>query len=138
MKAFGSRERPSMRVLSPRMLPRFKALLGSIAKTATLCPRSVSAQPTVSMKALLPAPGGPVTPTRIDCPVWGRSWASRACADFLCWEAALSTKVMARARAARSPASTSFTWAPTSIDCLLAVSFIANCWRRLPSVHHTV
>lgn len=53
-----------MRVLSPRMAPPLACELGSIASTATRSPASSMAQPSVSMSELLPAPGGPDTPTR--------------------------------------------------------------------------
>lgn len=53
-----------MRVLSPRIAPPLACELGSMASTATLSPASSMVQPSVSMSELLPAPGGPDTPTR--------------------------------------------------------------------------
>ena len=65
MKAFGSWQRVSIRVLSPRMLPLVFSELGSMASTASLCPHEVIYDPKASMKVLFPAPGTPVMPIRI-------------------------------------------------------------------------
>jgi|GEM_PF-7036826 len=51
------------------MLPPLRLLLGSMASTATRWPRSVNMVPKPSMKVLLPAPGTPVMPIRLDLPV---------------------------------------------------------------------
>ena len=69
MKEFFSRDRSSIRVLSPRIEPRVFALLGSIARTATLCPFLQRSVPSASIKVLFPTPGTPVMPTLIDFPV---------------------------------------------------------------------
>jgi hypothetical protein len=73
-----------MRVLSPRMLPPVTSLEGSTASTATLCPASTSFMPRASTKVLLPAPGVPVTPRRIDLPDLGRR-ASRTRREVSRW-----------------------------------------------------
>jgi hypothetical protein len=106
IKAFGSLESFSMRVLSPRMLPRVTVLLGSTASTATRWPRSVSVVPSASIKVLFPAPGTPVIPTRIELPVWGMIWRSTSCASSKWAGALLSTSVIARARMVRLPSIT--------------------------------
>ena len=106
MKAFGSRDRFSIRVLSPRMLPLVTLLLGSTARTATLCPSRQRSTPSASMKVLLPAPGTPVIPTRTAWPVRGRTPAMTCWARSKCAAALLSTSVMARESTVRSPAST--------------------------------
>ena len=105
-KAFSRRESSSMRVLSPRMLPREMLLLGSIASTATRLPRSHRRQPNASMNVLLPPPGTPVTPTRTDFPACGSSPCTTASASSRCFGASLSTSVIARASVTRSPLST--------------------------------
>ena len=68
MKAFFSCERRSMRVLSPRMLPFDRSLLGSMASTASLLPRLSTCSPKASIDVLFPEPGTPVMPMRTDCP----------------------------------------------------------------------
>jgi len=66
--------------LSPRMLPPESWLLGSIASTATFCPCSafrvlpimrspIRNMPSRSITLLLPAPGTPVMPTRMELPL---------------------------------------------------------------------
>ena len=82
MKARLSKARRSMRVLSPRILPFERELLGSTAKTATFLPASKSLPPKTSIKLLFPTPGTPVTPIRKDCPVCGNSSWIRAVANF--------------------------------------------------------
>src|SRR5690554_2056830 len=66
MIAFGSLDKDSMRVLSPRILPFVIELLGSTASTATLYPLEVKRVPKLSIKVLLPTPGTPVIPIRMD------------------------------------------------------------------------
>ena len=73
MKAAGNWQSRSMRVLSPRILPPDRELVGSIVSTAIFWPRSTSWQPKDSMNVLLPTPGTPVMPTRLALPVKGRS-----------------------------------------------------------------
>ena len=73
IKALGLIASCSIRVLSPRMEPPLRVLLGSMAKTATLCPLSASMLPKLSMKVLFPAPGTPVMPRRTALPVCGNS-----------------------------------------------------------------
>ena len=63
MKARGSLDSRSIRVLSPKMLPPDTELDGSIANTATRDPVAVSWLPRASKKVLFPTPGTPVTPT---------------------------------------------------------------------------
>ena len=76
MKAFGSRDSRSIRVLSPRIEPPESALVGSTASTATRWPRPVRKRPSVSMNVDLPAPGAPLMPTRKLRPVCGSSASS--------------------------------------------------------------
>ena len=93
------------RVLSPRRH------LGSRdevhGQDGTRAPRRTASSPNRSISVLLPAPGIPVNPMRTLCPALGarrkraslRSW-------WLGW--ALSTHVMACARASRCPSRTAF------------------------------
>jgi len=76
MKASGLTDRCSIRVLSPRMEPPVMVLDGSIASTATRCPRRISSSPRASMNVDFPAPGEPLIPSRIESPVCGRSASS--------------------------------------------------------------
>ena len=119
MKARRSRDSNSIRVLSPRMLPRVTVLLGSTASTATLWPCAHRCRPSASIKVLLPPPGTPVMPTRIELPVWGNSCRSTSWPMSKCAWALLSTRVMACPRTLRSPASTPATY-----------SSIVSCRRR--------
>ncbi len=64
MKACGSRESRSIRVLSPRIEPPERAEEGSTASTATFSPCPVSRRPKLSMKVDLPTPGVPERPMR--------------------------------------------------------------------------
>ena len=84
MKAFGSTESFSMRVLSPMMLPPDSWLLGSIASTAMRWPAAVSSEPSASMKVLFHTPGTPVMPIRTALPVWGRRRSMTSSAFRLC------------------------------------------------------
>ena len=95
MKAFFSRESASIRVLSPRMLPFERSLLGSIARTANLWPALIRCMPNESIEVLLPAPGTPVMPTRTDLPACGRHFSIISCAISWCSCNELSTKVTA-------------------------------------------
>ena len=67
MKAASLTESRSMRVLSPRIEPPDTLDDGSIASTATRCPRSIRSSPSASMKVDLPTPGTPEMPRRIAC-----------------------------------------------------------------------
>ena len=80
MYACGSHDNSSIRVLSPRILPFERSLLGSMANTAILCPSLVRNLPKASMKVLFPAPGTPVIPIRTDLPVLGRQRLMTSCA----------------------------------------------------------
>ncbi len=94
----------SMRVLSPRMLPLERSLLGSMASTANLPPFSFSTcMPKASMEVDLPAPGTPLIPTRMLLPLYGRHLSMTSCA--LAWWSALtlSTRVTACERMVTSP-----------------------------------
>ncbi len=94
-----------MRVLSPRMLPPVTSLEGSTASTATR-PASTSFMPRASTKVLLPAPGVPVTPRRIDLPDLGRR-ASRTRREVSRWRGlVLSIREKASPRTVRSWART--------------------------------
>ena len=64
MKALSSAASRAIRVLSPRMEPPVRGLVGSTASTATRLPRPVSMTPKASISVDLPTPGTPVTPTR--------------------------------------------------------------------------
>ena len=68
MKAFFSLESCSIRVLSPRIDPPERSLLGSMARTASLRPCLTRCIPKVSIEVLFPAPGTPVMPIRMDLP----------------------------------------------------------------------
>jgi len=114
MNAAGCRASRSMRVLSPRMLPPVTGLLGSTLNTATRQSAVQSCMPRASMKVLLPAPGTPVMPTRNAPPACGVSRCSRSSAAARCVGARLSTSVMPRASAVRSPARICFTNAAIS------------------------
>ena len=93
----------SMRVLSPKMLPRPSSLLGSIAKTATFFPMAVMYFPKPSIKVLFPTPGTPVMPMRIDFPVIDMLCSNIFCAKAWCSAFVLSTKVMALPKMLMSP-----------------------------------
>ena len=99
IKALGSLQRVSIRVLSPRILPLLFSLLGSIASTASLCPFDVMKLPNASMNVLFPAPGTPVMPMRIVfVPLFTVcSWQAAMifCATSLCAGRLLSTSVIA-------------------------------------------
>ena len=73
MKAPGSIDSRSMRVLSPSIEPPEMELEGSTARTATRWPCSMRCRPSTSIKVDFPAPGEPEMPTRIDRPVCGSS-----------------------------------------------------------------
>ena len=69
IKAFFRLESVSILVLSPRILPLFLLLDGSIAKTATFSSFfSIKYLPKLSINVLLPTPGTPVIPIRLDFP----------------------------------------------------------------------
>jgi hypothetical protein len=63
----------------------------------------VSIVPNASMNVLLPTPGTPVMPSRIDDPVRGRSGSSSSRAGAACFGLVDSMSVMARPSTARSP-----------------------------------
>src|SRR5262245_2528820 len=114
MKASAAAASRGMRVLSPRMLPPERALDGSTASTATRLPSPRRYSPKASMKVLLPAPGTPLTPTRVACPACGRRSSSRRCAASWWSARTLSTSVIAFASARRSRARTAAASASTS------------------------
>ena len=58
----------SIRVLSPSIDPLLIELLGSIASTANRLPFCTISIPKASIRVLLPAPGTPVIPNRIELP----------------------------------------------------------------------
>ena len=103
MKAFFSRAKASMRVLSPRILPFERSLLGSMASTASLWPRLRTCMPKTSIEVLLPAPGTPVIPMRTECPVCGRQRSMISWACCWCSWRELSTSVTAWLRMEVSP-----------------------------------
>ncbi|PWC75614.1 hypothetical protein TSH64_12310 [Azospirillum sp. TSH64] len=103
MKAAGSRDRSTIRVLSPKIEPPVRCDDGSTASTATLCPSPMTCSPNASMKVDLPTPGTPEMPSRTELPVWGSSASSSASAVAR-WSARVdSISVIARASARRSP-----------------------------------
>ena len=70
-----------MRVLSPKILPLLRSLLGSMASTASLPPYfSNTCNPNTSIDVLLPAPGTPLMPTRTELPEYGRHFSITSCA----------------------------------------------------------
>ena len=104
MKASSLAASVAMRVLSPRMLPPVRSLLGSTASTATLCPYSAMTKfPSASMRVLLPAPGTPVMPTRMESRPARRQCSTICSASSRSAGRELSTRVMAWASTARSP-----------------------------------
>ena len=78
-----------------------------MARTAILCPSSISCAPKVSIKLDLPTPGTPEIPSRMERPVCGRTSVSKASASARWFGRVDSIRVMARARARRLPASRS-------------------------------
>lgn len=88
------------------MLPPVRTEEGSTASTATLCPRPVSMLPSASMNVDLPTPGTPVMPTRCAFPLCGSSRTSNCWASFAWSVRRDSTRVIARAKVGRWPAST--------------------------------
>ena len=77
---------------------------GSTASTATRCPCPVSIVPNVSMNVDLPTPGVPDMPMRSASPVSAQTASSSAAARARWSARVLSTSVIARASARRSPA----------------------------------
>ena len=69
MNDFGCTASFSMRVLSPKIEPLLRSLLGSMASTASLPPRLSTCMPNTSIDVDLPAPGTPVMPMRLLAPV---------------------------------------------------------------------
>ena len=116
MKASGSTDSVAMRVLSPSTEPPVRTDDGSTARTPTRWPEPVSRVPSASMNVDFPTPGTPEMPTRVAI---GRSVAassvSSSRAATRCSGRDDSTRVMARATAARCPACTPATRASTSI-----------------------
>ena len=85
----------SIRVLSPSIEPLVSSLLGSMASTASLPPRLSTCSPKTSIDVLLPAPGTPVMPMRLELPVYGRHFSITSCARLWCSGNWLSTSVTA-------------------------------------------
>src|SRR5690625_1888659 len=93
-----------MRVLSPKMLPPERELLGSMASTAPLFFFSeIRYSPRASMKVLFPAPGTPVMAIRSVPPVKGNSFAITFSPFSRSSGLLLSIRVIARWWVARSP-----------------------------------
>ena len=93
-----------MRRRSPRTAPPLNGLVGSTATTPTVS-GGVAFRSSATMRStrvLLPAPGGPVTPTKYARPVLGNSARIRSAASRL----SSSTSEIARAIARGSPAIT--------------------------------
>lgn len=79
MNDLGCTESCSIRVLSPKILPLLRSLLGSMANTASLPPFSSTCRPNTSMDVLFPAPGTPLIPIRIELPENGRHFSMISC-----------------------------------------------------------
>ena len=126
MKAAGCVDNSGIRVLSPRMEPPLMTELGSTVSTATRWPAAMACSPNTSMKVDLPTPGTPVMPTLREPPVWDISALSSTSAWSRWSLRSDSTRVIARARAGRSPAST----APARVSTLCL--FIASRVRIRP------
>jgi hypothetical protein len=103
MNALGSAASLVIRVLSPRIEPPEFFDDGSTARTATRRPSRVRLEPSVSISVDLPTPGAPVIPTRIAAPAPGARICTSARARAWWSLRRLSTSVIARASAARSP-----------------------------------
>ena len=81
MKASRSRDKRSIRVLSPKIDPPEREEDGSIASTATLSPRPISIMPKLSIKVDFPTPGVPDNPIRsASRPLGSAASSSVACA----------------------------------------------------------
>ena len=119
MKAFSSRARSAMRVLSPRIEPPVSAEEGSMESTATRRSRATRCLPSASMKVDLPTPGAPEMPMRMAPPACGARRSSSAPAAAASSARVDSTSVMARASARRSPASRGSTRDSACEACLL-------------------
>ena len=66
IKALGSLDNNSIRVLSPSIDPPDLLEVGSTANTATFKPLLINIRPKLSIKVDFPTPGVPVNPIRID------------------------------------------------------------------------
>ena len=113
IKESGWTESFSIRVLSPKILPFERSLLGSIASTASLPPRSSTCRPNTSIDVLFPAPGTPLIPTRIELPEYGRHFSITSCATAWCSGFTLSTSVTAWLSTVTSPFTIPSTYSPT-------------------------
>src|SRR5262245_39852631 len=92
-----------MRRRSPSTAPPLNGLVGSTATTPTFAtPRARNCATSRSTSVLLPAPGGPVTPTRYARPVRPKIVRTRSALDG----SSSSISEIARAMARGSPAST--------------------------------
>src|SRR6056297_1365340 len=120
IKAFGSLAKVSIRVLSPKILPLLRELVGSTAKTATLFPWSVKVLPNVSIKELLPTPGTPVIPKRILFVGCVKHFSIMALAFSKCAVLVLSNKVMALASIALLPSKIPWARASAESSCFLS------------------
>ena len=102
MKTPGSRKWSARRMRSPSTAPRVNGLVGSTLTTATDLPARRSSPARPLMRVLLPAPGGPVIPTRHARPVsgWRAATSSRPSGP------SRSARLIARPIARRSPART--------------------------------
>ena len=89
------------RIRSPRTAPWVNGLDGSIDRTPTSRSASRSLAVIAAIRVLLPTPGGPVIPITRAPPVLGNTAATRASPSG----SRFSTRLMARARARFSPAS---------------------------------
>src|SRR5690606_530249 len=96
------------RVWSPSKLPPVRRLDGSMARTAGRSPASITWAPSTSSKLLFPTPAGPVIPMRTTSRARSSRSArfTRSVATFRSSARRLSHRLMARASARRSPATT--------------------------------
>ncbi len=99
MNTPGSPASSPIRTRSPSRAPPLKGLVGSTATIATVSPRRRHAWARRATSVLLPAPGGPVMPTRNARPLRAKQASRIATASG----ASFSTREMARASATRSP-----------------------------------
>src|SRR5256885_2500993 len=102
MNTPGSRKWSASLILSPSIAPCVNGLEGSIESTPTLRSAFRSSAVRAPIRVLFPTPGGPVTPTIRALPVRGKSSATSRSPSG----SRFSTRLIARARARLSPATT--------------------------------
>src|SRR5262249_18793397 len=93
------------RARSPRSAPPVRSLLGSVARIATVSPRARRTRTSASISELLPAPPGPVSPTRSVLPARASAAAATRSATASKRSGSDSASESSRASARRSPPS---------------------------------